>query len=132
MKQFSKLLSLLLIVVLIAGCFTACGEPEEPPTPEVPEFVDYASEVKLDLSSSRARCEVTVKAFIDGDTTHFYVPTSIYETGILKARYLGVNTPESTGQIEPWGHKASDFTKSKLSEATSISFNESCEKSIAV
>ena len=38
----------------------------------------------------------------------------------MKARYLAVNTPESTGKIEEWGKKASNFTKSKLQSATSI------------
>ena len=64
--------------------------------------------------------EVTVKTYIDGDTTHFYVPTSVSENGLLKARYLAVNTPESTGKIEEYGKKASNFTKEKLSQATSI------------
>ena len=40
--------------------------------------------------------------------------------GVFKARYLAINTPESTGQIEEWGKAASAFTRQKLSEATSI------------
>jgi DNA/RNA endonuclease YhcR with UshA esterase domain len=40
--------------------------------------------------------------------------------GVLKARYLAVNTPESTGKIEEFGKKASSFTKEKLSSAVSI------------
>ena len=35
-------------------------------------------------------------------------------------RYLGVDTPESTGQIEPWGKAASKFTKSTLEKAKTI------------
>ena len=84
------------------------------------EVVDYAASVKLDMSSSTAKEEVTVKLFVDGDTTHFYVPSSVSSTGVLKARYLAVNTPESTGKIEEYGKKASAFTKEKLSSATSI------------
>ena len=38
----------------------------------------------------------------------------------MKARYLAVNTPESTGKIEEWGKKASAFTKEKLTNAHSI------------
>jgi micrococcal nuclease len=41
-------------------------------------------------------------------------------TGTIKARYLAVDTPESTGQIEEWGKAASAFTKEKLSTAHSI------------
>lgn len=85
-----------------------------------PPFVDYVSDIKFDPNSGRNYIETTVKYYIDGDTTHFDVPKSISETGVLKARYLGINTPESTGQIEPWGKKASNFTRSKLESATSI------------
>ena len=59
---------------------------------------DFASEVKLNMRSETAKQKVTVHAFVDGDTTHFNVPVSISENGILKARYLAVNTPESTGR----------------------------------
>lgn len=82
--------------------------------------IDYAEKVVLDMNSDTLKQEVTVKSFIDGDTTHFNVPTSLSATGVIKARYLGINTPESTGKIEEWGKAASKFTKEKLSQATSI------------
>jgi micrococcal nuclease len=83
--------------------------------------VDYAGSVVLDWTSESAKCEVqSVKTFVDGDTTHFYVPTSVNSAGFVKARYLGIDTPESTGKIEKWGKAASKFTRSKLENATSI------------
>lgn len=48
------------------------------------------------------------------------MPKSVSETGVLKARYLAINTPESTGKIEDYGHTASRFTKAKLKSAVSI------------
>ncbi len=84
------------------------------------EIVDYAASVKLNMGSSTAKEEVTVKTFIDGDTVHFNVPVSVMSSGVLKARFIGINTPESTGKIEEYGKKASAFTKEKLSSATSI------------
>ena len=84
------------------------------------EPIDYAGQVKLDMNSETKKQEVTVINHIDGDTTHFKVPTTITETGVLKARYLAVNTPESTGQIEEWGKKASNFTKTRIKSAKSI------------
>ncbi len=117
-KILSKSLLLLLALTVVIGCFTACGNTPEPtPTPEV---VDYVAGLKLDMTSSTKKLEVTVKTFIDGDTTHFNVPDSEIAGGVLKARYLAINTPESTGKIEEYGKKASNFTKSKLSSATSI------------
>lgn len=140
MKNFSKLLIILLTLAMIAGCFAACDHGVEYPDEETtaaestagtesttegesstePEFIDYAAQVKFDPNSGRVSAEVTVHAAIDGDTTHFNVPTSIVPSGILKARYLGINTPESTGVIEPWGKKASNYTKETLAKATSI------------
>ena len=146
MKSLSKLLIVLLAIAMIAGCLAACNQggeensseeittqpagtetPSESTTtsPESetqaePEFIDFADQVKFDPNSGRVNVEVTVHAAIDGDTTHFNVPTSIVPSGILKARYLGINTPESTGIIEPWGKKASNYTKETLAKATSI------------
>lgn len=109
--------TLLVSMILVSLLFSACGSnaPTEPAG-----IKDYAAAVTLDLSSGTVKQEVTVKSFIDGDTTHFYVPESVMETGVLKARYLAVNTPESTGKIEEYGKAASTFTKEKLSQATSI------------
>ena len=124
MKKFTKLTALLVAMILAVGMFAGCQDPAEPTTPTNPqqqlEVVDYVDKTKLDMNSSSWKMEVTVKSFIDGDTTHFNVPTDICDDGILKARYLCVNTPESTGKIEPWGKKASTFTKEKLSSAVSI------------
>lgn len=138
MKNFAKLLIVLLALGMIAGCFAACdsqGSTTEDTTvadgtesessaattdAATAEFVDIAAGVKFNKNSGRVNVEVTVHAFIDGDTTHFNVPTNIVPSGILKARYLGINTPESTGIIEPWGKKASAYTKQQLSQATSI------------
>ena len=144
MKRFKRIISALVLMCLVLVCFTACGEAnpgtETPPVQESPavqetpaaqpsptpsetaplEVVDYVSQLKLDMSTETLKQEVTVKTYVDGDTTHFYVPESVMETGVLKARYLAVNTPESTGKIEEYGKAAARFTKEKLSSATSI------------
>lgn len=124
MKNFKRLLSLLVVVCLLVTCFAGCkgknADKGASSTTSSDSTVDYVEKTKLDLNSTTKKQEVTVKSFIDGDTTHFIVPTTISATGTLKARYMGVNTPESTGKIEPWGKKASKFTKEKLSTAVSI------------
>ncbi len=118
-KFFNISVSLILAVVMLFS-ITACGEQTDNPAGSG-EHVDYAASVKLDPSSGTLQQEVTVHAFIDGDTTHFKAKgSSNLPADILKARYLGINTPESTGKIEEWGKAASNFTKEKLSNATSI------------
>ena len=136
MANLKKSVTLLLLVSLLISCFTGCADSPAQPTEaaqstptaavtevqetEPLEVKDYAASVKLDMSSETAKQSVTVKQFVDGDTTHFYVPESVFSTGVLKGRYAAINTPESTGKIEEWGKKASNFTKEKLSAATSI------------
>ena len=120
MKNLSRVICLLLLLCLTVGVFAGCESSQEPTEPQVQPFVDYVAQTKLNMDSETLKQEVTVKSFIDGDTTHFFVPTSVCADGVLKARYLAVNTPESTGKIEEWGKKASKFTKEKLSGAVSI------------
>lgn len=107
-----RMISLILSLLLLMSSFAIAEAPAEP--------VDYAGQLRLNMASETVKVEVTVKTFIDGDTTHFYVPESVSENGILKARYLAINTPEVTGKIEPYGKKAAAFTKEKLSGAVSI------------
>lgn len=129
--RMKRVFALLAALCLTLGCLAGCsGDSGAAPAetvanvhtePAVVESIDYAASVTLDMDSDKTlKQEVTVKSFIDGDTTHFYVPATVVETGLLKARYLAVDTPESTGKIEEWGKKASNFTKEKLSSASSI------------
>lgn len=122
-KRFLRGISLLALVCVMVSCFAACGEAGKDPTETTAapiETVDYAGSVTLDMSSDTKKAEVTVKSFVDGDTTHFYVDNSVDPSGVLKARYIAINTPESTGKIEEYGKAASNFTREKLSSATSI------------
>ena len=137
--MMKRIFALLAALCLLLGCLAGCsdkpqetqpsgnqsggtepGATEPGATEPGSQWIDYAASVKLDMSSETVKQEVTVKAYIDGDTTHFNVPATISEGGLLKARYLAVNTPESTGKIEEWGKKASSFTKSRLETASSI------------
>lgn len=106
---------------MAVGIFAGCQPSEQDSTAAgLPEWVDYVAQTTLDMNSDTLKQEVTIYMLIDGDTTHFNVPRSISENGIMKARYAACDTPESTGQIEPYGKKASNFTKEKLSNADSI------------
>jgi len=112
----TRMMSLLLVVCMAAAVFAACGNTEDP-TPNEPAHIDYAVAEKLDMSSPTKKQEVTFgpRSQIDGDTSHFEVPNSVNSAGVIKARYLAVDTPESTGQIEEWGKAASLFTNEKMS-----------------
>lgn len=114
-----RIVSYCLILCVLMGCLCGCNQSaDNEKQPAGP--VDYVSQLKLDMNTDTLKQEVTVKSFIDGDTVHFNVPESVNSSGVLKARFLAVNTPESTGKIEEYGKKASAFTREKLTAATSI------------
>lgn len=118
-----RLFSLILALIMSLAVITACDKGKEEESGSEGsgvDHVDYAAELKLDMTSDTLKKEVSVKSYIDGDTTHFYFADSQFAGGVMKARYLSVNTPESTGKIEEWGKAASNFTKETLKKATSI------------
>ena len=126
MKAFRKLFPLFLICLLL----TACGSEPAPTAPETTaepttvatepalEILDWADDIQP--STDTLRQAVSVKSFIDGDTVHFFVPQNVNSEGVLKARFMAVNTPESTGKIEEYGKAASNFTRERLENAAEI------------
>ena len=114
MKSFIRSMALLTLAALLTVSLCVPAWAEET------ETVDFAGQIAFDTQSETVKQQVTVKTYIDGDTTHFFVPETIVKEGVLKARYLAVDTPESTGKIEEWGKAASRFTKEKLENAEEI------------
>ncbi|MFA5421425.1 MAG: thermonuclease family protein [Bacilli bacterium] len=112
---------LFLLLPLIAGVVSGCdGAP----------FVDYVEQTKLTAEYEGRDFladgigEVTLFNTVDGDTAHF---TSLISEDRIKARFIGVDTPESTGQIQPWGKAASKFTAEKLNAAKVIVLSSESE-----
>ncbi len=93
----------------------------------LPEWVDYAStdaaRLTLDYKGRTFADDgieqVTLRTCIDGDTAHFDLPSGKPVGGIsyLKSRFYGIDTPESTGKVQPYGRGASKYTKRVLEEA---------------
>ena len=102
------------LMALGALSFTACGGKKN-------TYVDYAHnhsvELKLDYTGKSFWTDgieqVKFKTHIDGDTVHFETSTG----QILKSRFYGIDTPESTGKIQEYGKAASNFTKEKIKKA---------------
>lgn len=116
---FQRFVTGLLVLSLLLCALVSCGNDPQGRDGETGEVKDYVSLLTLDESTGTLKAEATVKTFIDGDTTHFYIMGSDGPE-VLKARYLAINTPESTGKIEEYGKAASRFTREKLEQATSI------------
>ena len=127
MKFRTKIVSLVL-VVLSLFCLTGCEYLYEGGTVGPGTNVDisgsrtkYTDSLKLALLPSASSsfdvdgmCFATVDKYVDGDTTYFYAKLSTGKDSI-SIRYMGLDTPESTYKVEPWGIAAAKFTKDKLS-----------------
>lgn len=67
------------------------------------------------ITNVSAKEIVTLNKCIDGDTAWFNLKNEK-----IKARFLAIDTPESTNKIEPYGKEASEFTCNLLENAQKI------------
>lgn len=104
---------------------TSESESKADPVPGDENWVDYTNGngVRLNLDYKDRDFykdgvgQFTLKTAIDGDTAHFTPLVDGDGIGTMKARFYGIDTPESTGKVQEWGKPASKFTKAKLEEA---------------
>ena len=121
-KQITLAVATFLSVALLAGCNNGSGNT---PSQGDKNWVDYtkSSAVRLSLDYKDRDFykdgigQVKLYQSIDGDTAHFTPLVTTTSRLNIKSRYYGIDTPESTGRIQPWGQPASDFNKKKLKEA---------------
>lgn len=133
MKLHKNVLFVLASLVLPAASFTLTScettnnssiiSSSEGPS----EYIDYvnsdSSRLTVDYKGHNfledGVGQVTLKTTIDGDTAHFYNAPDGEEnrSEVIKIRFGGIDTPESTGRVEEYGRGASNFTKEKLEEA---------------
>ena len=114
-----KIFSLILILSLLCCCLVACKEPISDNTEHYDKITkklklsrEYEGKSFVDDGIGKA----TVDAFTDGDTTRF----SLEDGTVVIIRYYQIDTPESTGAVEPWGLAASNFVRQQLTDADII------------
>ncbi len=115
--------SLLFLAASILIGLASCGSSDNSQTPTKGDanWVDYAKNgsVKLNLDYSGHDFftdgleKVSLYSKIDGDTAHFTSSSG----KIIKSRFFGIDTPESTGKVQPYGKKASHYTGDILDAA---------------
>jgi endonuclease YncB( thermonuclease family) len=116
--KFKKLI-LFLLLGLFAFGLVACDN-----TPPEEEWVIQLYTQQTTLERDYAGKDffqhgigvVTLVSVADGDTATFRTATS----DPFRVRFLGIDTPESTYRIDPWGKAASDYTANRLLNATTI------------
>ena len=125
MKKLVKIFTLLLLALVIASCDmsgSGTGTPNNNSGSDNYTFLTpYTDQTKLTLDWEGKDFfkdgigKVDYNRNVDGDTTIFRLNGVNFTT-----RYLGIDTPESTYRVDPWGFKASRFTKSVLDSATTV------------
>jgi len=66
---------------------------------------------------------VTLESCTDGDTAMFTSGSTSFPV-----RFLGIDTPESTYRIDPWGKSASAYTCDKLTNASQLILESEAER----
>ncbi len=103
---------------------TASSEASSDATTSEKTLIDFVSQAKLSkdykgksfLSDGIGQVDLYRK--VDGDTAHFYPHGT--KSNLIKARYNCIDTPESTGTLEPWGSGASARNGELLNSAKTI------------
>ena len=119
-KKINKYLSITLLIMLCLGLI-GCIERETPDPQPIPIDTRYTDQLKLTTPwegknfLTQGIGEARLSQTVDGDTAHFRVDGTN-----VTVRFLSINTPESTGRIDPWGKAASKFVGDILKSATTI------------
>ena len=116
MFKIKKIFLPVMLAIGAAPMLAGCGKVDYVSQCHLTDFNITSYEGKNFLDNGIGAVEL--KKCIDGDTSHFNQIEDAHR--LVKVRYIGVDTPESTGQIEKWGKAASNFTKSKLEAAKTI------------
>ncbi|MHB9002768.1 MAG: thermonuclease family protein [Coriobacteriia bacterium] len=110
---------LMMALVLSAACAetsssTQYAEPAPAESTSAPVATAPAVTAPGTPKAAIKATAVTVTRIVDGDTIHVRMPNGTIE----KIRFIGVDTPESTNQIEPYGAQATAYTANALSGKT--------------
>lgn len=118
MKKFCVFsLSVLLALPLFLG---SCSDTfKTPETDNLHLNTSFEGQTfTMPADGNNAIGEVTLTGVTDGDTMNFLdgriENPNLISTASSTCRLLGINTPESTAQVQPWGVKASNFVKNIL------------------
>ena len=120
-NTFLYVLVLFAFVFTLAGCNGENDKEKEPEEIDTTLYTTYTDETIMDFTYEGKNFVtdgagvVTLSRCTDGDTAQFSNGTMTFAV-----RFLGIDTPESTYRIDPWGKSASAYTCDKLENATEI------------
>ncbi|MBQ3253897.1 MAG: thermonuclease family protein, partial [Acholeplasmatales bacterium] len=117
MKSFLKKLLLLVVAILCIAKLSSCGEESSGEQSKITKKLKLSAEYTGKDFYTQGIGQATLVRTSDGDTAAF---TLVESNKYVTIRFFGIDTPESTGQVQKWGKAASIFTKDKLENAYEI------------
>lgn len=114
-----KLLLLVTIILLLIGCSNNTAVVDTPK-----EYVysdEWSTELTLERSFTGTSfirdgiAVATLQSCADGDTATFKT-----SDGTFRIRFLGIDTPEISSRLDPWGKAAAEYTRERLINASEI------------
>lgn len=110
--SFAVVLVLAVFTVVMAGCAQTPPQQNRPPEPaaSTPAAEVVPPETQTGKETGPHVMPAVVTRVVDGDTVHVRLKTGRGE----KVRFIGVDTPESTREVEPYGKEAAAYTKKRL------------------
>lgn len=116
MEKIKRFLNKTLVIAIVLLSIVVMGCVQKELNTELTDNLKLEASYEGKTFLGNGIGKVTLAQKVDGDTAHFRDTDGTYFT----ARFLMINTPESTGKIDPWGKAASDFTADKLLNAKEI------------
>jgi micrococcal nuclease len=114
-----RTLALVVLLAVIVSRYPRAQDAVRPvAAPSSSSAVATASDpaASLPANGSEGLIAATVTRNVDGDTLHVRTSAGVVE----KVRFIGVDTPESTIEHEPYGKESSDYTRKRLPVGTRV------------
>lgn len=123
--------SSLLAVVLVFGLLACDDKGKLDPNKTYSDITNECELMKLPDGKDFIKDGIgraTLNKVTDGDTASFILESGTYVT----IRFFGIDTPESTGQVDKWGVSASLFVKGLINKDTQFILESSTGKKAEV
>ena len=122
-KGFKIVFSFVMVVVLIFGLLACEDKKKDNKLDMSVVYSDITNSLKLSLDYKGKHFIndgiglATVRSVADGDTASFILEA---DGTNFRVRFYGIDTPESTGEVEKWGKASSMFTTNALENAYEV------------
>lgn len=108
--RLAEIIASLALAATVALSLGGCAAEASTETMAPPASAESTAATEAPVSNGPELAAGVVERVVDGDTAHIRLEDSTLE----KVRFIGVDTPESTKEVEAYGKEASAFTTREL------------------